>query len=298
MKSTSEKPPGKQKAAKSEADRAKNGAKGPESRVVEPEANAKDLAPESSDERLQRDLKELAPQLSATIKQAVHRWGERHLRLGATFSTADGAARTLSLKPDFGGRVGFQFREMDAFGTTSTEFASRSLGWLAAVARRQGSSLPTQQELNAALAVVDGVRPENEIEAMLAMQMFAAHEAAMEAMERLRQSSSREAMESYGAVATKMMRTYTTQVEALAKLRRGGNQTVRVEHVHVHAGGQAIVGAVTHPQQGGGGTQENLGQPHEADTRAVVFAPGSPMWSGDPERYAMSEGSPEGEDQV
>jgi hypothetical protein len=33
-------------------------------------------------------------------------------------------------------------------------------------------------------------------------------------------------------------------VEALAKLRRGGEQTVRVEHVHVHEGGQAIVGNV------------------------------------------------------
>jgi hypothetical protein len=248
---------------------------------------------------LQRDLKELPPGLSATIKQAVHRWGERHLRLGATFSTADGAAQTLSLKPDFGGRVGFQFREMDAFGTTSTEFASRSLGWLAAVARRQDGSLPTQQELNAALAVVDGVRPENEIEAMLAMQMFAAHEAAMEAMERMRQSSSREAMESYGAVATKMMRTYTTQVEALAKLRRGGNQTVRVEHVHVHAGGQAIVGNVTHPQQGGGGTQENGHQPHgPIDPKALAFAPGAPVWSEEPGGDALPVTPDEGQDAV
>ena len=45
------------------------------------------------------------------------------------------------------------------------------------------------------------------------------------------------------------------QVEALAKLRRGGEQTVRVEHVHVYPGGQAVVGNVTHhgrPGVGGG----------------------------------------------
>ena len=35
------------------------------------------------------------------------------------------------------------------------------------------------------------------------------------------------------------------QIEALAKLKRGGEQTVRVEHVHVYPGGQAIVGKVS-----------------------------------------------------
>jgi hypothetical protein len=36
----------------------------------------------------------------------------------------------------------------------------------------------------------------------------------------------------------------TRQIEALAKLRRGGEQTVRVEHVHVHGGAQSVVGNV------------------------------------------------------
>jgi hypothetical protein len=35
-----------------------------------------------------------------------------------------------------------------------------------------------------------------------------------------------------------------TQVEALRRLRNGGSQTVRVEHVHVNEGGQAIIGNV------------------------------------------------------
>ena len=35
------------------------------------------------------------------------------------------------------------------------------------------------------------------------------------------------------------------QMEVLAKVKRGGEQTVRVEHVHVYSGGQAIVGALT-----------------------------------------------------
>jgi hypothetical protein len=101
----------------------------------------------------------------------------------------------------------------------------------------------------------------------------------MEMIQRMRQATTMEAMQNYSAVATKMMRTYTTQVEALSKLRRRGEQTVRVEHVYVYPGGQAIVGAVTQHSQGGGGTQENLGQPHgPIDPQALAFAPGAPLW--------------------
>jgi hypothetical protein len=50
-----------------------------------------------------------------------------------------------------------------------------------------------------------------------------------------------------GSLAVKLMRTYTAQVEALARLRRGGEQRVIVQHVNVNEGGQAIVGAVNQP---------------------------------------------------
>jgi hypothetical protein len=38
------------------------------------------------------------------------------------------------------------------------------------------------------------------------------------------------------------MRAYATQVEVLRRLRNGGHQYVRVEHVHVNDGGQAVIG--------------------------------------------------------
>ncbi len=44
--------------------------------------------------------------------------------------------------------------------------------------------------------------------------------------------------------ATKMLRTFTAQMEALKRYRTGGQQKVTVEHVHVNQGGQAIVGVV------------------------------------------------------
>ena len=54
------------------------------------------------------------------------------------------------------------------------------------------------------------------------------------------------------SAASKLSRTYAALLEALNRHRGKGQQVVRVEHVTVQAGGQAIVGAVT---QGGGGQQ-------------------------------------------
>jgi hypothetical protein len=46
------------------------------------------------------------------------------------------------------------------------------------------------------------------------------------------------------SAAARLLRAYATQVEALRRLRNGGSQTVRVEHVHVNEGGQALIGNV------------------------------------------------------
>jgi hypothetical protein len=46
------------------------------------------------------------------------------------------------------------------------------------------------------------------------------------------------------------------QVETLRRLRHGGDQYVRVEHVHVSDGGQAIVGNVKTAGSGANGAPE------------------------------------------
>jgi hypothetical protein len=56
----------------------------------------------------------------------------------------------------------------------------------------------------------------------------------MDMLGRAKWSGSIDQMHTYGALATKLLRTYVMQPEALAKLKRGGEQTVRVEHVRVH----------------------------------------------------------------
>jgi len=50
--------------------------------------------------------------------------------------------------------------------------------------------------------------------------------------------------------ATRLMRLFIEQLAAMAKLKgKTGQQKVVVEHVHVHSGGQAVVGAVASPNQ-------------------------------------------------
>jgi hypothetical protein len=51
----------------------------------------------------------------------------------------------------------------------------------------------------------------------------------------------------FGSAAAPLMRTFATQVEVLRRLRNGGQQFVRVEHVHINDGGKAIIGNVKSP---------------------------------------------------
>jgi hypothetical protein len=81
--------------------------------------------------------------------------------------------------------------------------------------------------------------------------------------------------------ANKLSRTYATLLEALNRHRGKGQQKISVEHVHVHAGGQAIVGAV---EAGGGAASRNRGQPH---AKAVSHAPVAPLWSEDQKRESV-----------
>jgi len=80
----------------------------------------------------------------------------------------------------------------------------------------------------------------------------------------------------------KLARTFTSQVEALNRHRGKGQQKVTVEHVHVHEGGQAIVGNVS---QGGGGAQKTKEQP---DAKQLTHAPVAALPSKNTERETVS----------
>jgi hypothetical protein len=69
-------------------------------------------------------------------------------------------------------------RLQDALGTCSQEFVDTELNRLGSVLRNKDGKVDTKA-VEAAIAVVDGARPTNEIEAMLVMQMAVTHALAM-----------------------------------------------------------------------------------------------------------------------
>ena len=116
---------------------------------------------------------------------------------------------------------------------------------------------------------------------MMAVQLVAAHNAAMECYGRaLVADQSPQMRFEYLSQASKLSRTYTSVLEALNRYRGKGQQKVTVEHVTVNAGGQAIVGTVQAP--GEGVLRKNEEQPH-----AFAPEPSDPMRSPHPKRKRL-----------
>jgi len=146
----------------------------------------------------------------------------------------------------------------DALGTGDFDFAAGLLAQFTDVSR--SSKVATKQELDFMLSVVRGISPRDETEALLAAQMATIHNATMVAARRLNHVETIPQQDSASTMLNKLARTFATQVEALKKYRSAGEQTIKVQHVTVNDGGQAIVGNVS---QGGGGTAKTGGQPNE-----------------------------------
>jgi hypothetical protein len=131
------------------------------------------------------------------------------------------------------------------------------------------------QHYSAAVAALVGIGPKDELEGMIAAQMIAAHSAAMECYRRaMIGEETFEGRRENLNQANKLSRTYATLLEALNRHRGKGQQKVTVEHVHVHAGGQAVVGVVETP--GGGVRPRSEDQAH---AKQIGHAPQPPLWS-------------------
>jgi hypothetical protein len=83
------------------------------------------------------------------------------------------------------------------------------------------------------------------MEAALCVQMACTHTAAMALLAKLDSGfGTEQRIAAFGSAAARLMRAYAMQMEVLRRLRTGGQQFVRVEHVHVNDGGQAAIGNV------------------------------------------------------
>ena len=103
------------------------------------------------------------------------------------------------------------------------------------------------EQLIQAVATMIEIGPKTATEAMLAIQLVATHEAALMFLRNATTDDQTfEMREANAQRATRLMRLHLEQIEAMQKLKgRTAQQKVTVEHVHVHEGGQAIVGVVS-----------------------------------------------------
>ena len=132
---------------------------------------------------------------------------------------------------------------MAAVGTSSADFLQSLICQLV----NAGSKGPAADEdvANFMLAVVTGIEPTDEVEAMLASQMAAVHMATMTFARRLNHVENIPQQDSAERAFNKLARTFATQVEALNRYRTRGEHRVVVHQVNVNDGGQAIVGSVS-----------------------------------------------------
>lgn len=182
--------------------------------------------------------------------------------------------RTKSALRDIGGS------ESDAFNNLVANQALQSL-WL-----KHSDQETKQRQYEAILAALANIKPKDELEGMMAAQLIACHNASMECYRRaMLGEQSFEGRRENLSQANKLSRTYATLLEALNRHRGKGQQKVTVEHVHVHAGGQAVVGIVTPPGQPGGGDASRFeDQPH---AKQISHAPQPAMQSANKGREPL-----------
>ncbi len=137
------------------------------------------------------------------------------------------------------------------------------------------------ERMKSAMVMFREIRPQGNLEGMLAAQMVAAHSTAMEFLRRaMHEEQSLVGQTQNLNHAMKLMSMYTRQLEVLDKHRGKGQQKVTVEYVNVEAGGQAIVGQVEAGR--GPKRKRRKGPATPAMTPAIDHAPEVPLEIPDP----------------
>jgi len=165
--------------------------------------------------------------------------------------------RELALPIDQGEAVAAAKKYLaQATGLKDPDLALRIIGQASRVQAVWPFSSDTER-FQAATEMMIEIKPESLMEALLTTQMIGVHHAALSCLLRTALSvKSVEDVDVYARAATRLMRLSMEQAEVIAKLKgKTSRQKVTVEQVHVHEGGQAIVGAVSTSSKAGSGEE-------------------------------------------
>ena len=154
---------------------------------------------------------------------------------------------------------------LNATGVRNDKLANLIVTQVSAMQVWGSAENKVERQVNA-MGMIQEMDPKNVTEAMLAVQMFGVHNAAVKFLRQaIMEGQTFQGTEANVLRATRLMRLFNEQLEAMAKLKgKAGQQKVTVEHVHVHSGGQAIVGSM----------ETSTGS--EAEPKTCVSTPGNP----------------------
>ena len=128
---------------------------------------------------------------------------------------------------------------MEATGTTDADFLAGLIQQLVDVGR-SGKGVD-EGGLNFMLSIVKDIQPRDQVEAMLAAQMAAVHNATMTFARRLNHVENIPQQDSAERAFNKLARTFTSQMEALKRYRSEGQQKILVQHTTTVNADQAVV---------------------------------------------------------
>ncbi|GAB6194606.1 hypothetical protein [Desulfocastanea catecholica] len=148
-------------------------------------------------------------------------------------------------------KVVFDLQSATTFGTVDQDCCNILLEQVfmcSPVIERKGAD----EIINGTTPMLFAIKPRDELEGMLAVQIVATHNLAMEMARRAANpKQDNDGVSVNVNMLTKLNRTFIAQIETLNRHRGKGQQKMTVEHIHVSDGGQAIIGNVD-----GGGKNE------------------------------------------
>jgi hypothetical protein len=148
-------------------------------------------------------------------------------------------------------------RLREAFGSTmSDELVEVLLGKLLEALRPASLQALEEPTVNAALAIIDSMHPQSELEALLAVQIIATGFSGLRMLRQSQHHMTEDFIDVYGNYAIKLLRLQNDMIQTFDRYRRGNKQTVEVRHVHIHSGGQGVVGIINPPDDRDAGVRE------------------------------------------
>ena len=179
------------------------------------------------------------------------------------------------------------FREV--FGETlSDEFVDEMLTRLVTALAPGPWDTHEAATLNAAIALIASVKPQTELEALLAVQIAATGFASLKFLQLGQRHLEDAYIEVYGGYATRLMRLQLELIQALDKNRRGRRDNKQTVELHIHPGGQGVVGIINSLKDGGSSeSQQNAQQIAHAPQPAMRSPNAEPEFvpsAGDAER--------------